>query len=58
MAEDAMCVLRRVFGGAIPDPVAVVASKWGSDPYALGAPPRYNVDPACSGAGLWYLLLK
>ena len=34
-----MGVLRRVFGEGIPDPLAAVASKWGSDPYALGARP-------------------
>jgi hypothetical protein len=37
MAEQAMGVLRRVFGAAIPQPSAVLATKWASDPYARGA---------------------
>ena len=34
---QAMQVLRSIFGPAVPDPVAAQISRWGSDPYALGA---------------------
>ena len=50
MAEAAMGVLRRVFGAAIPNPVAAVASKWGSDPYAKGAAPIiivHSLEQSC-----------
>lgn len=38
MTAAAMAVLRRLFGDAIPDPVASVATRWGSDEYARGKP--------------------
>ena len=39
MTAAAMAVLRRLFGEAIPDPVASIATRWGSDEYARGEPP-------------------
>ena len=38
MTAAAMAVLRRLFGDAIPDPVASIATRWGSDEYARGKP--------------------
>ena len=38
MTEAAMAVLRRLFGDAIPDPVASITTRWGSDEYARGEP--------------------
>lgn len=35
--SQAMQVLRSVYGPAVPDPVAAQISRWGKDPYALGA---------------------
>jgi len=35
--DQAMQVLRSIFGPAVPDPVAAQISRWGKDPYALGA---------------------
>ena len=47
MAEQAMGVLRRLFGEGIPAPSAVVATKWASDPYAKGdRSPRLSFLPA------------
>ena len=37
MAEDAMKVLRGVFGAGCPDPEAVLATHWSTDPMSLGA---------------------
>ncbi|MDP3523527.1 MAG: FAD-dependent oxidoreductase, partial [Hoeflea sp.] len=34
---DAMTVLRSIFGQSVPDPVAAQISRWGGDPFALGA---------------------
>jgi predicted NAD/FAD-dependent oxidoreductase len=39
----AMQVLRGIFGRSIPDPDAVVVTRWGSDPFSLGA---YSSIPA------------
>lgn len=36
MTAAAMAVLRRLFGDAIPDPVASTATRWGTDVYARG----------------------
>lgn len=35
--DQAMQVLKSIFGPAVPDPVAVQISRWGKDPYAMGA---------------------
>lgn len=35
----AMAVLRRLYGDHIPQPTASHVSRWGSDPYSLGALP-------------------
>jgi len=35
--DQAMQVLRSIFGPSVPDPVAAQISRWGQDPYALGA---------------------
>lgn len=35
--QEAMAVLRRMFGAEIPAPQDVLVSRWASDPYALGA---------------------
>ena len=35
--DQAMQVLRSIFGPAVPDPVAAQISRWGKDPYAFGA---------------------
>ncbi|MDN3543114.1 FAD-dependent oxidoreductase [Kinneretia asaccharophila] len=37
LAQDAMAVLRRMFGSQIPAPQDVLVSRWASDPHALGA---------------------
>lgn len=34
---DAMAVLRRIYGAAIPEPEAAIVTRWGKDPYSLGA---------------------
>lgn len=34
---QAMQVLKSIFGPAVPDPVAAQISRWGKDPYAMGA---------------------
>jgi len=39
MSVAAMEVLRRLFGEDIPQPVSVMATKWGSDTYSRGALP-------------------
>lgn len=36
-AQEAMAVLRRMFGAQIPTPQDVLVSRWASDPHALGA---------------------
>ena len=41
MTAAAMAVLRRLFGDAIPDPVASIATRWGSDEYARGEPQSF-----------------
>lgn len=33
----ALGILRRLHGAAIPEPTATHVSRWGSDPYSLGA---------------------
>ena len=35
--DQAMQVLKSIFGPAVPDPVAAQISRWGKDPYAMGA---------------------
>lgn len=37
VAEKAMKLLRRVHGNSIPNPDAVVKTKWASDPFSLGS---------------------
>ncbi|MHA7817364.1 MAG: flavin monoamine oxidase family protein [Pseudohaliea sp.] len=34
---DAMAVLRRIYGPAIPEPEAAIVTRWGKDPHSLGA---------------------
>jgi len=34
---DAMAVLRTMYGSAVPDPEAALLTRWGQDPYSLGA---------------------
>jgi monoamine oxidase len=34
---DAMAVLRRIYGPTIPEPEAAIVTRWGKDPYSLGA---------------------
>src|SRR5205814_2358869 len=44
VVETAMKVLRAIYGKSIPDPIEVVITRWGADPFTLGAysslPPR------------------
>lgn len=35
--DDAMSVLRIMFGSSVPEPLGMIRSRWGSDPYALGS---------------------
>ena len=37
IVEAALAVLRTIFGNAIPAPVASKVTRWGSDPFSLGA---------------------
>lgn len=34
---DAMTVLRTIYGKTIPDPTGAIVTRWGKDPFALGA---------------------
>lgn len=47
LAESAMAALRRVFPSA-PSPRAMLASRWGQDPWARGSTSYYAVDSADS----------
>ena len=59
LAEQAMTVLRRLFGKGIPAPTAVAATKWASDPYAKGKdliiPPSWFVLRADCRASKYYV---
>jgi monoamine oxidase len=48
IAGAAMAVLRRIFGRGVPEPEAAVATRWASDPDALGSYSnlRVGADPA------------
>ena len=37
IVDEAMLVLRKIYGKNIPDPSAALATRWGEDPCALGA---------------------
>jgi len=37
IVDSALAVLRTIFGNGIPTPVATKVSRWGSDPFSLGA---------------------
>jgi monoamine oxidase len=42
-----MQVLRGIYGRSIPDPDRVVVTRWGSDPFSLGA--YSSISPGASG---------
>ncbi len=48
VADEAMRVLRRMFGKKIPRPVETVVARWSADPFALGA--RVHVRLGASDA--------
>ena len=45
---DAMKVLRNIYGARIPDPSGYLLTRWGKNPYSLGA--YSNIAPGASGA--------
>ena len=47
VAAAAMQVLRGIYGRSIPDPDGVVVTRWGSDPFSLGA--YSSISPGASG---------
>lgn len=44
---DAMKVLRNIYGSKIPDPTGYLLTRWGKNPYSLGA--YSNLAPGASG---------